>query len=48
MDGNDENAFSMSFRRLSIDLSMSVQVDVQEGVIEEVFFFGEDFAMLQK
>jgi hypothetical protein len=47
MDGNDENAFSMSFRRLSIDLSMSVHVEVQEGVIEEVFFFGDDLAMTQ-
>ena len=35
--GKDENAFSISFLRLSIDLSISNQFDVKDGVMAELF-----------
>jgi len=48
VDGNDEKVFSMSLRRFSIDLSMSVQLDVQKGVIPVDFFGGFLFQPLEE
>jgi len=43
--GNVENAFSISFLRLSIDLSTSNQPSIIDDVIIELFL--EDFLMPQ-
>ena len=40
IDGNDEKAYSMSFLKFSIDLSMSIQLDVKKGAISVLFFGG--------
>ena len=38
IDGKDENAFSISFLKLSIDLSISNQFDPLDGVTAELGF----------
>jgi hypothetical protein len=40
IDGKDENAFSISFLKFSMDLSISNQLDVLDGVTAELVFVG--------